>query len=66
MSKTVKKLLALDTESKQARQALRTAQADVTKVTARNTIRQAQEERADLLEKATDDEFHQYIAARNS
>jgi len=66
MSKTVKKLLALADEGKQARQTLRTANADATKFTARNTIRRVQEETADLLENATDAEFDEYIATRNS
>lgn len=61
----VEKLLELDHQSRQARRALRTAQADVTRVTARDNIRQAQEARADLLESATDDEFAEYIEARN-
>ena len=61
----VEKLLELDHQSRQARRALRTAQADITQDTAQNHLRQAQEERADLLESATDDEFAAYIEARN-
>lgn len=61
----VKELLELDHQSRQARRALRTAQADITRVTARNNIRQAQEARTNLLESATDDEFAAYIEARN-
>lgn len=62
---TVEKLLELDHISKQARRTLRTAQADITRDTARTNIRQAQADRADLLERATDDEFAEYIEARN-
>lgn len=65
MSKIVRKLQELDHASKQASRTLRTAQADATKDTARNTLRQAQAERADLLEGASDAEFAEYIAVRN-
>lgn len=61
----VEKLLELDHVSRQARRNLRNAQADITRVTARNTIRKAQEDRAELLVEATDDEFAAYIEARN-
>lgn len=66
MSNTVKQLLALADESKQARQALRTAQAGITKTTARDIICRVQAETAELLENATDAEFDEYIAARQS
>lgn len=65
MSNTVDKLLALTVEAKQARRTLRTAQADVTKDTARDNLRRAQEDIANLLENATDAEFHEYIETRN-
>ncbi|QJD54041.1 hypothetical protein SEA_GALACTICA_94 [Streptomyces phage Galactica] len=65
MANIVAKLLELDHAAEQARGTLRTAKADVTKDTARNTIRQAQSEHADLLENATDAEFAEYIAQRN-
>lgn len=61
----VEQLQELDHQSRQARRALRTAKSDTTRITARDNIRQAQEERADLLERATDDEFAAYIEARN-
>jgi hypothetical protein len=65
MANIVEQLLELDHVSRQARRNLRTAKAGITVDTARNVIRQAQADRADLLEQATDDEFSAYIEARN-
>jgi formylmethanofuran dehydrogenase subunit E len=66
MSNTVRKLLELADEGKRVNTVLRTAQAPATQVVAKDAIRRIQEETADLLHGATDDEFNEYIAARNA
>lgn len=65
MSNTVAKLLALQTEGKQANRTLREANAPITRDTAKAAIARVQSETADLLNGATDAEFAEYIAARN-